>query len=64
MRFAESYSRWTLDQENLKYYKLKYAAQMGEDVDRLAFAYNEQENIRKNGVLNGFIAKHKTQIIV
>ena len=37
---------------------------MGDDVDRLAFAYNEQENIRKNGVLNGLIAKHKSEIKV
>jgi len=53
MRFAESFSRWQTDKENLRHYKLKYAAQLGEDVERLAFHYNERDNIKKNGILNG-----------
>lgn len=57
MRFAEHYSRWTHDKENLKYYKLKYAAQIGEDVERIAFNYNENENLKKNGILYGTVGK-------
>ncbi len=57
MRFAETYSRWTLDKDNLKYYKLKYAAQLGEDVERLAFNYNHIENIKNNGILYGAFNK-------
>lgn len=57
MRFAETYSRWTSDKDNLKYYKLKYAAQLGEDVDRLAFNYHRQEEISKKGLLYGAVNK-------
>ncbi len=46
MRFAETYSKWTHDKENLKYYKLKYAAQLGEDAERVAFNYNHNENAK------------------
>jgi hypothetical protein len=57
MRFAEAYSKWTLDQENLRHYKLKYAAQLGEDVERLAFNYNEKDSLIKNGLLSGVYNK-------
>ena len=60
MRFAEAYSKWTLDKENLQYYKLKYASQLGENVDRLAFNYHQQELVRKNGILNGTITKSQS----
>ena len=53
MRFAETYSKWTHDKENLKYYKLKYAAQLGEDAERVAFNYNHNENVKTYGVLYG-----------
>jgi hypothetical protein len=53
MRFAESYQKWSSDTEGMKYYKLKYAAQLGEDIERIAFGYHEKEQIRKQGVLYG-----------
>ena len=53
MRFAESFNKWYSDKEDLKYYKLKYAAQLGEDVERIAFNYQEKEEIRKHGILYG-----------
>jgi hypothetical protein len=60
MRFAEAYSKWTSDQENLQYYKLKYASQLGEDVERLAFNYHQQQQVRKNGILDGTINKSQS----
>ncbi len=57
MRFAESYSRWTLDKDNLRYYKLKYAAQLGEDAEKVAFNYHNKENVTTHGVLYGAFNK-------
>ena len=57
MRFAETYSRWTLDKDNLKYYKLKYASQLGEDIERLAFNYNHLDNVNRQGILYGTFNK-------
>lgn len=61
MRFAESYNRWKGSQDDIKYYKLKYAAQLGEDVERLAFNYYENEGLRKNGNLNGVLNKSEKE---
>jgi hypothetical protein len=60
MRFAEHYNRWIMDKENLKYYKLKYAAQLGDDASRLAFNYTENEGIKHNGVFYGTLGKYHT----
>jgi hypothetical protein len=57
MRFAETYNKWKGDKEDIRYYKLKYAAQLGEDVERLAFNYYENESIRKHGPLYGAVNK-------
>ncbi len=57
MRFAEQYNRWVSDLDNLKYYKLKHAAQLGEDAERLAFNYYQNENIKKVGILYGATGK-------
>lgn len=62
MRFAEQYNRWVSDIESLKYYKLKYAAQLGEDAERLAFNYYENENIKKVGILYGATGKTKSTL--
>lgn len=53
MRFAEHYNRWVTDEHALKYYKLKYAAQLGEDAERAAFKYFENEQIKSVGILYG-----------
>jgi hypothetical protein len=63
MRFAEGYSRWISDNENLRYYKLKYAAQLGEDMERLAFNYLEKEEIRKHGVLYSAYQKRGQRLV-
>jgi hypothetical protein len=57
MRFAENYNRWVTDKDALKYYKLKYAAQLGEDAERAAFKYYENENIKNVGILYGATGK-------
>ena len=57
MRFAENYSRWVGDKENLKYYKLKYAAQMNENIERLAFNYYDDENFKRDGLLSEIRSK-------
>ncbi len=62
MKFAEQYNRWVLDKEHLRYYKLKYAAQLGEDAERLAFNYYENEKIKEVGILYGATGKSKSTI--
>ena len=59
MRFAENYSRWSSDLENVKYYKLKYAAQLGEDAERVAFNYYENEQYKNNGAYYGIIKRRE-----
>ncbi len=63
MRFAEQYTRWVGDTDYLKYYKLKYAAQLGEDAERLAFDYHENEKIKEVGILYGAMEK-KTKTVI
>jgi hypothetical protein len=53
MRFAEQYNRWVSDKDALKYYKLKQAAQLGEEAEKLAFNYYENEKIKNVGILYG-----------
>lgn len=60
MKFAENYNKWNYDKETLQYYKLKYAAQLGEDAERLAFSYYENEKFRRDGVLYGMIRKRES----
>ena len=62
MRFAESYSNWMTDKQNAQYYKLKYAAQLGEDIERIAFEYHDRENVRVNGLLSGLKNRYERNI--
>jgi hypothetical protein len=43
-----------VDRENLKYYKIKYAAQLTDGLERNVFNYVENEALRKEGALHGF----------
>ncbi len=49
MRFAEKFGSWYSHKSDTRYYKLKYAAQLGEDLERLAFNYDENENVKRHG---------------
>jgi hypothetical protein len=69
MRFAEQYNRYLSDKDNLAYYKLKHASQIGKnDAERGAFEYYENEQINNNGPMSGLFSKvseeskHKTNI--
>lgn len=42
------------DNENLTYYKLKYAAQIGGDIEKSVFDYHEKENYKRDGLMYGF----------
>ena len=58
MRFAESYNRYISDKDNLAYYKLKSASETGKkEVEREAFEYYQNEQIKHNGSLNGLFNK-------
>jgi hypothetical protein len=58
MKFAESYNRYISDKDNLAYYKLKAASEIGkQEIEREAFEFYENEQIRHNGKLNGLVNK-------
>lgn len=67
MRFAEKYNNLILDKDNLNYYKLKYASQLGDQSYRAAYNYYENQKNAKEGALYGvyrqsegfFVTKHK-----
>jgi hypothetical protein len=59
LRFAEEYTRYVSDKENLTYYKLKYASQIGNsEIEKAAMNYYENEQIKKNGSLYGLINRN------
>jgi hypothetical protein len=58
MKFAEHYNRYLSDKESLTYYKLRYTSQLGNsELERSAMNYYENEQVKKNGILNGIINK-------
>ena len=49
------------DFDNLNYYKLKHAAQLGTNNERAVFDYYENESLRRDGLLYGFYRKKETK---
>jgi hypothetical protein len=56
LRFAEHYNSYFADKQNQAYYKLKYTSQLGNsELERSAMNYYENEQVKKNSSLYGFI---------
>jgi hypothetical protein len=60
-RFSEQYNSYITDNENLKYYKIKYASNFGE-FENYAQKFNEIESYRDNGIIGGNIRASKPKI--
>ena len=57
MRKTEEYNRHIGNVDNLYYYKLKQAKNIGTDLEQIAFNYKESENLNQHGWLYGFYHK-------
>lgn len=58
MRFAEKYNILLLDKDNLNYYKLKYASQLGDNSHNTVNDYYENQKQIKEGAFYGVYRKN------